>query len=121
MAKKETVLQIYGIPNCDTIKKTLKYFEQNNAPFVFHNYKTEGISKSKLSEWCKKVGWEILLNKKSTTWRGLSSAQQNEITTQAAAINLMMENNSIIKRPVIEYEEKILVGFNENAIEQLQL
>ena len=106
-------ITIYGIPNCNTVKKTLDWFKQKNISIIFHDYKKEGISKAKLTAWCKLTGWQILLNKKSTTWRGLSVEDQEKVTTQTAAINLMMNNTSIIKRPVIEIGNEMLVGYNE--------
>jgi arsenate reductase len=116
------MITVYGIPNCDTIKKTRDWLENNKIEYEFHDYKKSGISKTKLSEWCKKVGWEILLNKKSSTWRNLSAAEQQTVTNQPAAVKVMMENNSIIKRPVIENAGVILVGYNEEEfIKQLKI
>ena len=112
-------ITIYGIPNCDTIKKTVDWFKQQNIPIIFHDYKKEGISKEKLTAWCKLTGWEILLNKKSATWRGLSPEEQSKITSKAAAIQLMKTQNSIIKRPVIEVDGKLLVGFDEETLNKL--
>jgi len=106
-------IHVYGIPNCDTTKKALTWLKKNKIDLVFHDYKLEGIAKSKLDDWCRQVGWELLLNKKSTTWRGLTSTQQASVTNKTAAIKTMLENNSIIKRPVIEFEKEILVGFDE--------
>ncbi|UEG50929.1 arsenate reductase [Ferruginibacter lapsinanis] len=104
---------IYGIPNCDTIKKTLDWFKQHNVEYKFHDYKKSGITKEKLKQWCKQVGWETILNKKSSTWRGLTPGEQAKITTQAAAIELIAANTSIIKRPVIENNTQIsIVGFD---------
>ena len=104
---------VYGISNCDTIKKTLAWFKKNKIRVLFHDYKTAGITKERLSAWATKVGWEILLNKKSTTWRALPDLQQDKITNKTAAIKLMMGNTSIIKRPVIEFRNELIVGFNE--------
>ena len=112
-------ITIYGIPNCDTIKKTLDWFKQKNIPVIFHDYKKVGINKEKLTAWCKLTGWQILLNKKSTTWRGLSSAEQSKITSKAAAIQLMKTQNSLIKRPVIEVDGKLLVGFDAAILNNL--
>lgn len=112
-------ITIYGIPNCDTIKKTLDWFKQKKIPIIFHDYKKEGISKEKLTAWCKLAGWEILLNKKSTTWRKLLPEQQSLISNKAAAIQLMITQNSIIKRPVIEADGKLLVGFDEENFQKL--
>jgi arsenate reductase (glutaredoxin) len=106
-------ITVYGIPNCDTIKKTMDWYKKKNILVEFHDYKKYGISKDKLMQWCKEVGWEVLLNKKSTTWRSLSLGDQQKITTEKMAIQLMTEFPSIIKRPVIEMNNKIMVGFNE--------
>lgn len=104
---------IYGIPNCDTTKKAISWLQKNNIDFSFHDYKLQGISKEKLEDWCKKLGWEIIFNKRSTTWRELPEAEQLKVTGQPAAIKLMLANNSIIKRPVIEHNSKLIVGFKE--------
>ena len=111
-----STITVYGIPNCDTIKKTLDWFKKHKVTVVFHDYKKEGISKEKLTAWCKQAGWEVLLNKRSTTWRELPENEQAAVTTTAAAIKLMQQQTSIIKRPVIEFEKKLLVGFDENIL-----
>ncbi len=113
---------VYGIPNCDTTKKVLTLLKENKIAFTFHDYKQAGISKAKLEAWCKKTGWETIFNKRSTTWRELSEAEQKKVTGQTAAIKIMMEQNSIIKRPVIEIDEKLITGFNKTEItKQLNL
>jgi len=115
------MITVYGIPNCDTIKKTKDWLDEHKIKYEFHDYKKSGISKEKLTAWINKTGLEILLNKKSTTWRNLSEKEQQQANNQAAAIKIMMENNSIIKRPVIEAGDVILVGFNETEfIKQLK-
>ena len=106
---------IYGIPNCDTIKKTMDWFKKSKLETVFHDYKKEGITKEKLTAWCKQAGWEILLNKKGTTWRQLPAGTQAGIVKEREAIALMMQSPSLIKRPVIELGNKIMVGFDEEA------
>ena len=106
-------ITVYGISNCDIIKKTLNWYKKKNIPVDFYDYKKYGIKKEKLAEWCKEVGWELLLNKKSTTWRSLSLEDQQKVINEKMAIQLMMEYTSIIKRPVIEMNNKIIVGFNE--------
>ena len=119
--KTNPALFVYGIPNCDITKKALGWLKDNSIAFAFHDYKKEGISKPKLEEWCKEVGWEILLNKKSTTWRSLTTAEQASVINQAAAIKIMMDNNSIIKRPVIVAGNKLIIGFKEeNYSKQLK-
>jgi Spx/MgsR family transcriptional regulator len=104
---------VYGIPNCDTTKKAMTWLNKKKISFSFHDYKQQGISKEKLNEWCNKAGWEIIFNKRSTTWRELPEAEQKKITGQPPAIKLMMERNSIIKRPIIEKGNDLIAGFNE--------
>lgn len=106
---------VYGIPNCDTTKKAITWLNKNKISFYFHDYKQEGISNQKLEAWCTNEGWETIFNKRSTTWRALSKAVQDKITGQSSAVKLMMGNNSIIKRPVIELGNKIFIGFDEAA------
>lgn len=91
----------------------MDWYKKKNIRVDFHDYKKDGIKKDKLTQWCKEVGWELLLNKKSTTWRSLPPEEQHQVTNEKAAIQLMMEYNSIIKRPVIEINNKLIVGFNE--------
>ncbi len=105
---------VYGIANCDTTKKTLSRLKQHKVEFSFHDYKTENIDALKLKEWCRQKGWETILNKRSTTWRGLTAAVQAAITNEKAAIGLMQQHTSIIKRPVIELNKTVVaVGFDE--------
>jgi arsenate reductase (glutaredoxin) len=105
---------IYGIPNCDTTKKAMAWLSKNNIAFTFHDYKQQGIAKQKLEDWCNKSGWENIFNKRSTTWRELSKAEQEKVINQATAIKIMINNNSIIKRPVIENDGNLLIGFKED-------
>lgn len=111
-------ITIYGIANCDTIKKTLDWYKNKNIAVEFHEYKKLGISKDKLAAWCKKLGYEVLLNKKSTTWRSLSKEEQQKVTGEAEAITLMTQFTSLIKRPVIEINDHVLVGFNETNFKE---
>jgi len=104
---------VYGIPNCDTTKKAINWLNKNKIPFSFHDYKQEGISKEKLEAWFAKGSWENIFNKRSTTWRELPLTVQNKITDDTLAMKIMMEHNSIIKRPVIEHGDKLVIGFNE--------
>lgn len=110
---------VYGIPNCDTIKKTLDWYKAKNIAVEFYDFKKSGISKDKLTYWCNKVGYELLLNKKSTTWRSLAKEDQQKIIGQAEAIDLMAKYTSVIKRPVIELNDHVLVGFNETRYNEL--
>ncbi|HLQ99736.1 MAG TPA: ArsC family reductase [Sphingobacterium sp.] len=110
------MVHIYGIKNCGTIKKTLEWFEKEGLEYTFHNYKKEAATEEKITAWIQKVSWETLLNKRGTTWRKLSEEEKEEVTDADAAISVMLSNNSIIKRPVIEWDDKVIVGFNEENL-----
>ncbi|KAA5533462.1 ArsC family reductase [Taibaiella lutea] len=113
---------LYGIPNCDSVKKARTFLEANSIPYTFHDYKKEGISKAKLTQWSKQLGWENLINKNSTTWKELDEAIKNDVTTQAAAINVMMEYTSAIKRPIIMKDDAIVaIRFNEAEYQKVFL
>jgi arsenate reductase len=105
---------VYGIKNCNTVKTALDWLKKKNVAFDFHDYKTKGITEAKLKEWSKQVGWESLVNKRGTTWRQLDEATQAKVKNEAAAIALMKEKTSVIKRPLIEKDGKVVVlGFDE--------
>ncbi len=112
-------LTVYGIPNCDSTKKAILWLNKNKIGFSFFNYKLQKISHQKLQGWCAVKGWETIFNKRSSTWRELSEEQQKIVTNKNAAIKIMLTNNSIIKRPIIEQDQKIFVGFNENEYKGL--
>ncbi|MEO7310846.1 MAG: arsenate reductase [Chitinophagaceae bacterium] len=108
------MIKIYGIPNCDTIKKVFDWLNANKIAFEFHDYKKESISPAKLKSWFKQVGIETIVNKRSTTWKELTPEDQAAASDPATAIAVIMKNESIIKRPVIEYGNTVvMVGFNE--------
>jgi Spx/MgsR family transcriptional regulator len=112
-------LQVYGIPNCNTVKKALDWLREKELPFTFHDFKKEGVTQTKLKVWIKGVTKEVLVNKKGTTWRGLDPEQQASAETQAGAVGLMTEKNSVIKRPVIEWPDgSITVGFDAALFEE---
>ncbi len=110
---------VYGIKTCDTIRKTLAWLKQNDVTFHFHDYRVDGIDKKKLEQWSSKLGWEILLNKKSTTWRSISPQQQSAVTNKKSAVAILLENPTLIKRPVIESGSNLLVGFDEEKLEEM--
>lgn len=107
---------LYGLPNCDATKEVIKWLSDKNFESTLHNYKTEGISKEKLQQWSKRLGWQKLLNKRSTTWRSLSTAVQDKIVNENAAIEAMLKNTSLIKRPVIEFGNELIIGFDEKKL-----
>ena len=101
---------LYGIPNCDTVKKARAWLDGRGIAYAFHDYKKAGADAAKLAEWCDKVGWEVVLNRAGTTFKKLPDADKVDLT-QAKAIALMMAQPSMIKRPVVEGAKKLLVGF----------
>ena len=112
------MIHIYGIPNCDSVKKALDYCKQNKAGFTFHDFKSEGVTKEKLKGWLKQVPLENLLNKKSTTWRDLTPDEQQKASVRAGAIQLMQQKTSVIKRPVVEWPDgSITTGFKADVFD----
>ncbi len=102
--------KMYGIKNCDTIKKARDWLNQHGIAFEFHDYKAEGIDRGTLETWCKEVGWEVLINRAGTTFRKLPEKDKEELNEQRA-IKLMMAQPSMIKRPVLDVGKRRLVGF----------
>ena len=105
---------IFGIKNCDTMKKARAWLDEHGVPYVFHDYKTAGIDADLLRRWIAKTSWEMLLNRNGTTFRKLSDAEKANLTEQKA-IALMLTQPSLIKRPVLEMGDKLLVGFKPNV------
>ena len=101
---------IYGIKNCDTMKKARTWLDGHKVAYSFHDYKASGIDKPTLEGWAKKVGWEILLNRAGTTFRKLPDKDRENVT-EKKAIALMLEQPSMIKRPVLDVGGKLIVGF----------
>lgn len=111
---------VYGIKNCNTVKKVLTYLDEHAVPYRFHDYKKEGITKERLGAWCGQVGWEVLVNKKGTTWRQLDDTEKTGVTDTDTAIVLMAGKTSVIKRPVIEENDVVVcVGWNEDALSKM--
>src|SRR5688572_24429313 len=111
---------IYGIKNCNTVKKALDWLNQNNLRFDFHDFKSKGITPTTLESWCEQVGWENLVNKRGTTWRQLDETVQKTVVNEKNAIKLMLEKTSVIKRPIIERDGKILtLGFDLAEYEKI--
>ena len=105
---------IYGIKNCDTMKKARTWLDKNEVEYAFHDYKTAGIDRERLERWSRKAGWETLLNRAGTTFRKLPDAEKTGLTA-ARAVALMLAQPSMIKRPVLESGGKLLVGFKPDA------
>ncbi|WP_370687710.1 arsenate reductase [Pedobacter deserti] len=107
---------IYGIPNCNSVKKAITSLDKHGLAYTFHDFKKEGVTAEKLNRWCDVFGWEKVLNKKGTTWRKLSAEEQAGVGDQESAIALMLGYPSLIKRPVLEVAgEPALIGFDEGT------
>jgi arsenate reductase (glutaredoxin) len=106
-------MKIYGIKNCDTVKKALTWLQGHDVPYEFHDYKKLGIDEETLRTWAETKGWENLINKSGTTWRKLDPAIRDSVTGLESAIKLMAEYTSVIRRPLIESGKDIVLGFNE--------
>ncbi|MFW5386905.1 MULTISPECIES: ArsC family reductase [unclassified Yersinia (in: enterobacteria)] len=112
-------LRLYGIKNCDTIKKARRWLEEQGIAYQFHDYRADGLSDERLQGFIDQLGWEPLLNTRGTTWRKLPQAQRDAITDALAAKALMLEQPAIIKRPLLEATNgEMLLGFK---IESYQL
>ena len=109
---------IYGIKNCDTMKKARAWLDSNGVAYQFHDYKTAGVDKDKLKAWSDKVGWETLLNRAGTTFKKLPDTDKQGIT-EKRALALMLAQPSMIKRPVLEAKGKLTVGFKPEDYEKL--
>jgi arsenate reductase (glutaredoxin) len=110
--------KIYGIKNCDTMKKARTWLDGHKVDYSFHDYKASGIDKPTLEGWANKVGWEILLNRAGTTFRKLPDADKGDLT-EKKAIGLMLAQPSMIKRPVLETKGKLTVGFKPEEYKKL--
>ncbi|WP_131538627.1 Spx/MgsR family RNA polymerase-binding regulatory protein [Pedobacter nototheniae] len=105
---------VYGIPNCNTVKKALDWLKANKIEFEFHDFKKKGITAEKLNTWCDIFGWETVLNRKGLTWKKLTKEEQAKIDNQKLAIAYLVDNTSAIKRPVVEKNgQAILISFDE--------
>lgn len=111
-------MKIYGIPNCNTVKKALDWLRANQVEYEFHDFKKLGVSESKLKEWAEIVGWEALVNKRGTTWKKLDAETQNSVVSAETAFTLLQEKTSMIKRPVLETDNGIFLGFDESTYQK---
>ena len=105
---------LYGIKNCDTVKKARKWLDNNSVPYTFHDFRVDGINKTLVNNFLKQIDIETLINKRGTTWRKLSD-KEKEIKNKTQAIELLIENPTIIKRPVIDVNKKYYIGFCDDT------
>jgi arsenate reductase (glutaredoxin) len=111
---------VYGIPNCNTVKKARTWLDEQGVVYTFHDYKKQGVPADRLEAWIKAVGWEVLVNRQGTTWRKFDDATKAAVVDAASAKALMLANASVIKRPVVERNGKVVcVGFDEAKLESL--
>jgi len=106
---------LYGIPNCDTVKKARTWLANNGHDFTFHDFKKQGLTRELVQGWLKDIDWETLVNRKGMTWRNLSDERKAQILDADSATELMLENPSVIKRPVLHGVGPVSVGFSSDA------
>ena len=111
--------KLYGIKNCDTVKKARAWLGERRIDVRFHDFKTDGITAAHLERWANTIGWETLLNRKGTTWRALPDGEKARITDAASATRLMLEKPAVIKRPLLELGDAVHVGFSPEAYNAL--
>ena len=106
---------LYGIPNCDTVKKARTWLLDNGIDFTFHDFKKQGLTPELVRGWLNDLDWETLVNRKGTTWRNLPDERKASITDADSALALMLEHPSVIKRPVLQGAGPVSVGFSPDA------
>ncbi|MGB0894533.1 MAG: ArsC family reductase [Parashewanella sp.] len=109
---------IYGIKNCDTVRKARKWLEANNIPFTFHDFRDDGVTQQHIENWLVHTDWQTLFNKRSTSFRALTDEQKNDIDQQKA-IMLMLDHPTLIKRPVLVVNETVNIGFKPVQYQEL--
>jgi Spx/MgsR family transcriptional regulator len=113
-------MKLYGIPNCNTVKKARVWLDENNIRYTFHNFKKLGVTQATIHQWLAQQPWEKLVNRAGMTWRNLSDEMKASITDNTSACALMIEKTSVIKRPILEKNDVILcIGFNQEAYKDL--
>lgn len=110
---------LYGIPNCDTVKKARTWLAQNGQQFDFHDFKKQGLDRATAAAWLEQLDWEVLVNRKGTTWRNLPEQRRAAVQGKADALELMLEFPSLVKRPVLAGAGKLAVGFSDAQYRQI--
>ena len=106
------MITVYGISNCDTVKKARAWLAQQHIDYEFHDFKKQGVPPARLAQWQQAFGWDQLLNRRGTSWRKLDAATQTTACDADSAVVLMLAQPSLIKRPVVEWGDRITVGFD---------
>ncbi|RJF95381.1 ArsC family reductase [Noviherbaspirillum saxi] len=112
-------ITLYGIPNCDTVKKARTWLDQNGIPYSFHDFKKAGLSEDIVHAWLAHVQWDTLVNRKGTTWRALADERKASVIDAGSAVALMLESPSVIKRPVLVDGKSAHVGFSDALYRQV--
>ena len=110
---------VYGIPNCDSVQKVRVWLDAHHAAYAFHDYKKQGVPGAELKRWVAAKGWEVVLNRKGTTWRALDESVKVGVVDAASAVAVMLANASTIKRPVVTWGDTIIVGVDFEALAAL--
>ena len=105
---------IYGISNCDTVKKAKNWLDKHNIDYQFHDFRKQGLDKKTIDGWLKTVAWDKILNKRSTSWRNLDASIQQTIN-ESNVVDLLIDNPTLIKRPVMDVNDTIIIGFNSDT------
>ena len=111
-------VRIYGLRNCDTMKKAFAWLDSHKVPYEFHDYKKAGVPAAKLKEWAAKAGWEKLVNSRGPTWRKIPESKRSNLDERRALV-LLEENPSAIRRPVVDTGKELLVGFDPDEFKKL--
>ena len=114
------MITIYGIKNCDTMKKAIKWLKDNGIEFTFHDVRKDGLDEKQILAWEKELGWEVLLNRRGMLWRKVDQASKDNIDKKSA-IELMKKDAGIIKRPILDLGDKRIVGFSEDSYRKIFL
>jgi arsenate reductase len=109
---------VYGITQCDQVRKTIAWLNANGVDHRFHDFRRDGLSREFLERWCSHVPWTALLNKRGQTWRAVTEERRRQIVDQSSAIELMLEQPTLVKRPVIEIADDLLLGFSAERLEE---
>lgn len=112
------MLTLYGIVQCDTVKKARRWLDGHQVPYRFHDFRRDGLDARQLRGWLEDLGWQALLNRRSTTWRGLSESERTDPDATAALV-LMLRYPTLIKRPVLVAGDRVLVGFDEQRYREI--
>lgn len=114
----DDTVRLYGIPNCDSVKSARRWLEENGIAFEFHDFRKEGVHAGHMAKWCTALGWEKLLNRRSTTWKQLPESER-EVDDAAHAMALMLKHPTLIKRPVMVVRDLPVVGFSSEQYAEL--